>query len=222
MVRSIKALLPTVMVALVLSAAGATATWAAEFHSEATETTVTVRTDGTNNTKQAHHAIDLAGATVTCGGISGHGFTKASTFTALAIDVTYLAPCTFVGQTATVEMKSCNYTMNSHGNFSITSKAGNSCDADPMKVVVPNPFCEVTIGSTGNQNLGKGSFKATGSGSTTEITVEVQVTGITYLAQGAGCPETGHKANGNYTTGNYLATGQKPGISGTHVGIWWE
>ena len=44
-----------------------------------------------------------------------------------------------------------------------------------------------------------------------EITVEPHISSITYTAVGSGCPETGTKTDGNYTTGNFLITGEIPG-----------
>jgi hypothetical protein len=208
---------------LALDGAVASSSQAALFHSETTETTLTVKTDGTNNTKQAHQVIDLAGATLTCGGISGHGITKDATPTSITVDVTYDEPCTFVGQPATVHMQACNYTITSHGTVSITERSGapNTCSTEQIKISVPSPPCVVTIGQTGNQNLESVTFKNIGSVPTREITFEPHVTGITYTAHGSGCPEVGPKTNGNYTTGNFLLTGEKVGTA-THVGVWWE
>jgi hypothetical protein len=220
MIRNLKVLLLAMTAMLALSAVGAAASQAALFHSEATETTLTVKTDGANNTKQSHQVFDAAGATVTCGGVAGDSLIKEQTPTTVTAKVTYDTPCTFVGQSATINMGACDYAITAHGTVSIV---GAGCEASPITVTVPSPPCTVTISNAAgaNQNLESITFKNLGAGTTREVTIEPHVTGISYSATGSGCPLTGARTDGNYTTGNALVSGDKPGTA-TQVGTWWE
>jgi len=221
MIRNLKALMLAGVAALALGAIGASAAQAAEFHSSAAETTVTLTTDGTG--KNAHQVFDAAGASITCAGIAGDGTIKGSTATTVTLDVSYEGPCTFVGQAATVEMRGCDYTFTSHGTVSLTNATGKSCATEPIRFSVASPFCEVTIGNAGgiNQNLESVKYSNITVGGVKEVTVEANVTNITYTASGAGCPETGTKSNGQYTTGNTIVTGEVPGTQ-TMVNVTWE
>ena len=221
MTRNLKALLVSAMAVLALGGMASTAAQAAEFHSEAGETTLTLKTDGTGKT--SHQVIDYAGATVTCAGLSGHGLVTTPTATTVTLDVNYYGPCTFIGQSLSISMGSCDYTITSHGTFSITDATGGSCAANPITYTVPSPPCTVTMSNAGgaNQNKHHVKFHNLGSGSSREVTLEPTVTGISYTATGSGCPIAGSASNGEFTTGNVIVTGEvKNGT--TMVGVWWE
>jgi len=220
MIRNLKALLLAAVAVMAVSAVGASAGQAAEFHSSVAETKLTLTTDGTGKT--AHQVFDAAGASITCAGIKGEGNLAVSTATSVTIDVTYEGPCTFVGQEATVDMKGCDYTFTSHGTVSLSSRTGKNCATEPITFSVPSPPCTVTVGSAGgaNQNLESVTYHNITTSGVSEITVEPHVTGITYTATGSGCPETGTKTNGNYTTGNTIVTGSSAASS--MVNIFWE
>jgi len=221
MIRNLKAILLSAMAIMAMSAIASTASQAAEFHSEQSETTLTLTTDGTGKT--SHQVFDAAGATVTCAGVSGHGLVTTPTATTVTLDVNYYGPCTFVGQSASVSMGSCDYTVTSHGTVSITDSTGGSCAANPITISVPSPPCTVTVSNAAgvNQNKHHIKFHNLGSGSSREVTIEPTVTGISYTATGSGCPTAGSASNGEYTTGNVIVTGEvKNGT--TMVGVWWE
>jgi hypothetical protein len=226
MIRNLKALLLAATAVLAVSAVGASAAQAALFHSEINNPTLTVKTDGALNSKTAHQVFDAAGATVTAAGITGDGVAispENGTSTSVTVDVSYEKPITFVGQEANVEMRGCDYTVTSHGTVSLTNSTGKSCATEPIVVSVPSPPCTVTIGNAGgvNQNLHSIKFHNLGAGTNREVTIEANVTGITYHATGSGCPLTGTRSDGNYTTGNAIVTASNP-VGGAMVGIWWE
>jgi hypothetical protein len=228
MTRNLKAFLLAVTAMMALTGVAASASQAALFHLEKTPATLTAKTHGTANTKASHQVFDAAGATVTCAGIEGHGAIKAGDVepTSVTIDVKYVTPCTFVGQSATIAMNGCDYTFTSHGRVALTNATEKSCATEPITVTVPAPFCEVKIGSSHagvavNQNLGTVTYKNIGAGSTRELTIEPAVTEIAYIATGAGCPKTGTFTDGNYTTGNTFLTAEDP-TTLAHIGGWWE
>jgi len=220
MIRNLKALLLAVTAVLAMSAVASTAAQAAEFHSEITNTTLTVRSDSTGKT--AHQVFDAANASVTCAGITGHGSIAAETETSATVEVNYTGACTFVGQNATVNMGQCDYTFTSHGKVSITNSTGGNCAAVPITITVPSPVCVVTVSNSGgkNQNLGNVTYNNIGTGEGRELTIEPNVTGIHYTAHGAGCLKVGTYEDGTYTTGNAFVTGETAG--GIMRGIWWQ
>ena len=226
MARNLRALVVSAMAVMALGGTAASAAQGAEFHSAAANTTLKLTTDGTGKT--AHQVLDAAGATVTCAGISGHGLISGATVTTATVEVTYEGPCTYVGQSMTIDMGNCDFTFTSHGKVSITDTTGKHCGDDPISVTVPSPFCELTISNTHplegggttvvNQNLGTITYKNINGN--TEITMEPNVTGIAYIAHGAGCPKTGTFTDGAYTTGNAIVTGEAVG-GGAMVPLTW-
>jgi hypothetical protein len=226
MIRNLTAVLLVVAAIMALIGVAASASQAALFHGEEASSTLTVKTDGTANTKASHHVFDAAGSTITCAGIEGHGATKEATPTSVTFDMKYLTPCTLVGQSATINMNGCDYTFTSHGKVALTSATGKNCATEPISIIAPAPFCELTIGSAHagvpvNQNLGTVTYKNIGVGTTRELTIEPAIIGIAYIATGAGCPKIGTFTDGSYTTGLALVTAERPGTA-THVGVWWE
>jgi hypothetical protein len=224
MTRNLKALLVSAMAVLAIGAVGAQAAQGALFHSEISNPTLTPQTDGALNSKTAHQVLDFAGAAVTFAGIAGDGaFGEGLTSTTMTLDIAFDSPGTFVGQSATINMNGCDITVTSHGTLSLTNRTGKNCATEPITFSVPSPPCTVTLGSAGgvNQNLESVSFHNLSVGSARVITMEANVTGIHYVAHGSGCPLTGTRTDGTYTTGNSTITGENP-INGAMVGVWWE
>jgi hypothetical protein len=228
MTRNLKALLVSAMAVLAMGAVGAQGAQGALFHSEINNPTLTVKTDGALNSKTAHQVFDVAGATWTCAGVTGDGVPVGpvgGTSTSLTLDVAYDSPCTYIGQELNIQMRGCDYTITSHGTFSFTNSTGKSCATEPIVVSVPSPPCTITMGNAGgvNQNLHSIKFHNLnpGGGVNREITLETAVTGVTYHATGSGCPLTGTRSDGSFTTGNAIVTAENP-VGGSMVGIWWE
>jgi hypothetical protein len=212
MMRNLKALMLAAVAALSLSAVGATAAQAAEFHSSAASTTLKTTADGTG--KAAHQVFDAAGASITCAGVEiVSGTIAGATTSSVTVKVKYTGACTFVGQAATVEMRGCDYKFNASGTVDLV---GANCAAEPIRFSVPSPPCTVTVGP--QSGLSSVKYNNIKPGAKSEITLEPTVTGITYTATGSGCPQTGTKSDGNYTTGNVIVTGE---ASGSMVDISW-
>lgn len=186
-----------------------------KFLSELTEnTTVTSTADGTGKT--AHHVIDAAGASLTCTSLSLSGTQAIKEASELKLGATY-AGCTYVGLATTVSMGGCEFVLHSSGIFEIASKAGKNCATEPIKWEVAG--CKIEVPSQGGRELL--TYKNIKPGAVTEVTMEMNVTGITYKATGGSCVKTGEFSDGSYTTGNTILTGAKPG-GGAMVNYSWE
>ena len=214
MTRNLKIVGMAALACLALSAVVASAAQAAvEFHKPAgEEIRLTVTPDGAGAT--AHQVFDAAGASITCPDVSGETLLAAAENTSPTITAEKIqypaagsAACKFVGQSATVNMKECDYKFTAAApgtpgaNAAVEVKCKNA--GEEIEFKVPNPVCTVTVppqvlaGVTYHNNAAK-----------SEVTVEAHVAGISYTAAGAGCPEVGAKVNGNYTTGNFIVTGE--------------
>jgi len=200
----------TVLAAIAMTVAAsalAPAAQAAEFHSGYANMALQGTADGTG--KNAHHVIDFAGASLTCGVATFSGSKIGATTNLLILEPQY-ANCTFVGQSASVSTLGCSYWVRSYGSVDI------NC-ALPMTVSIPSPSCTVSISS--QSGLSAATFANIKPGSIREITMSLSLTGMKYTATGAGCPETGTKSNGNYTTGNTIVMALE---KGENLDLWWE
>jgi hypothetical protein len=84
------------------------------------------------------------------------------------------------------------------------------------KTEITAPFCTVTLAKP--QSKKEVSYKTIGSGTTREIEVTANITGMKYT-QSAFCPTGG----GTFENGKYEGTGKVTGESGgKHVGVWFE
>jgi hypothetical protein len=200
MIRNLKALMLASMAVLAVGAVAASAANAATFTSPSGAATITTTPDGTGKT--AHQVFDVGAGTVTCNAVHFHasiGGTSAASI--LTSSVVYSGNCNYVGQTATVNMNGCNYRFNASGTVDLVCFGGNE-----ITIYVPNPVCHVVIpAQTGLSSVTYHSI------SSTEVTIEPHVTGISYTATGAGCPETGSFSNGNLTKGNVIITAEVAG-----------
>ena len=212
MTRNLKMLGLAICVVMALSAVEAPVSQAALFHKPAgEEVRLTATPDGTGTT--AHQQLDVAGASITCPTVSGEALISVAENTpetVTAQNIIYPAagsmPCKFIGQDATVSMNGCDYkyTAAAPGTPGVNAAVSVACPAgNVIHFVAPNPLCTVTVPA---QSLSGVTYHNNAAKS--EITVEVHVTGIAYTAIGPGCPEIGTKTNGNYTTGNVIATGE--------------
>jgi len=212
MIRNLKLLLLAAMATLAVSAVAATGAQAEkEFHTWSSETVITSKADGTGKT--SHHVIDAAGASLTCGGfkseISMYGYKTLFWLTSRSVSY---ESCTFVGQTASVNMNGCNYEYLANGWFGIACPFGKE-----VQISVPSPVCNLTIPPQTN----KGTISYTNINEKTAITVSTAVPSLKYTATGAGCPITGTYENGNYTTGNVIWNGEYES-NGLATAVWIE
>ncbi len=223
MLRNLKALaLAVVVLTAVGSGTAATAQAFPLFHSELTETTVTSTADGAG--AATHHVIDVAGAPLTCASASFDGLQTAKTVSELTVSATY-SKCTYLGLATAVVMGGCNFVFHANGEMDIVSKPGKNCSTEPISWEVGAPeieiSCEIRIfPQTGRKGL---SFHNIKPGTVEEMTMEMKVTGIKYvaIAENEGCKEEGEFANGEYETGNTILTGAKPG-GGAMTNYKWE
>jgi hypothetical protein len=213
MIRNLKSLGLALLAVVALSAVVAPiASASEEEHSEATETTVTGLQDGT--LKTAHHVIDLAGTSITCEKSNLDGEMKAATVTELTMTFKYEL-CTFNGVANTVvDSGQCEFIVTFNGGLDIGSQGGGNCNTNPIRITGVN--CEVRIGT---QKLKGLTFHNINN--KTEVTMEMAINGITYTAEGAGCPKAGTFNDGSYTTGNTILTGEDPKTL-KMTSIWWE
>ncbi len=212
MVGNSKALGLALVVVLSLSALAASAASASEEgHSGVSETTVTGLPDGT--LKTAHHVIDMAGTSITCDKNILDGDMKAVAVTQLTMTFKYEG-CTFNGQKITVDPGQCEFVVTFNGGLHIASTGGGNCNTSPIRVT--GVACEVRIGTQALNGL-----KFHNINNKTEVTMEMAIKGISYTAEGPGCPKAGTFNDGEYTTGNTILTGEDP-KTGIMVPIWWE
>jgi hypothetical protein len=128
----------------------------------------------------------------------------------IALKVSY-SGCTFLGSSTTVEVnEACSFTIRASGVLSF-----NSCS---IKWSVPG--CQIQIGN--QLSLNSTSYQNINPGETKEVTMEINVTGISYIATGVSCPKTGIFEDGRYTTGNTILTGAEVGGEGKMTNFWVE
>jgi hypothetical protein len=119
--------------------------------------------------------------------------------------------CTAFGFPAEVNTGVCEYNLYASGTIDITN-----C-AIPIKITTPIAGCNITVG---NQNgLSSVSYTNEGSGSTADILVTANVSGIAYTSSGGLCGSSG--INGT-NTGGVLTKGFSDSGHTTQVGIAWD
>jgi hypothetical protein len=223
MSNKLKALGLAVMAVMAVSALAASAAQAhtpAEFHSHLAETTITITQEGEEGTTGAHHVFDAAGASITCKGAHFEGTQVGATALTQTVTATY-TNCTFLGANVNVEMRGCDYILHANGEVDIHPHGAGKCEVGTDAIKFAAPGCTVEVGKqTGLKEL---TFKNIGSTATntTEITSEAHLTGIKYSASGFLCPKPGaNQTDGQYTTGNTIATGENPKTLAM-TNIWW-
>jgi hypothetical protein len=188
---------------IVLGAVAAPAQ-AATFHKPAETIKLKVTPDGTTTT--AHQVWDAAGASMTCSLLTGSAEVvgTGTTFSEVTTSSSEYTGCKFIGQTATVNLHGCNYTLVAAAE-GVGATIKTVCPAgSEIEFSVPSPSCVVQI--PGGQTLTGLTYHNINTKS--EVTTEAHVGGAKYSATGAGCPEAGIKENGTTTTGNVIITAE--------------
>lgn len=163
-------------------------------------TIITGLPDGTGTT--AHHVMNFPGnGLLTCKSISLEGTASNKEFAEMTMTVKYILPCTFLGQAATINMRGCDYLFRASGGFKIASKVGKNCATEPMEISVAG--CTITLGE---QEFAAGLVYHPQAAE--EATMEMKLTKMVGNAAGASCLVPGAFANGEYTTGNTIFTGE--------------
>ena len=210
MIRNLKVLL---LAALAVSAVGAIAASSAsashataeKFTNETpqTPTTVTTEPDGAIGTTTAHQVFDSPNGPITCTHVELKGTIPAElepSHVVLEKDVNGFTGCTFLGQSATVNLNKCKFTFTPH-TVSVTGCEGTQIEfgAGGCTVKVPEqgPFTEsvkyLNVGTPNTHNM--------------YLTVEVLAKKIKGSSSGVGCITTGEFTSGEYTTGNTIVKG---------------
>jgi len=205
MIRNLKALGLAMAAMFALSAVGVSAASAAEFHSEATHTTL--HAEQTNT-----HVFTTDVGTVTCETATFHGTTASKTTPEITITPTYTG-CdlhSIFGEIAvTVNFNGCDY------NFTEEAQPVHIVCPESKTISVSGPGCKVTVPG---QTVGTVSYTNTGSGSSRTTDVNATVSGIKYSYSGFLCG-----SGSNTTNGTYNGTAEVSGSSGgVQVGVWYE
>lgn len=199
---NIKVLGLAVVAVFALTAVGASAASAAEFHSQAESTSLT-------GTQTGNHVFNAAGAKITCKKASFTGTQTGKNATSVTMGATY-GECSFLFFSVSVNMNGCSYVFHANGQTDVVGEAckGITYEGAGCKVVVP--------AQTGLNSV---SYANSGTGSTESINVSPNVTGIKYTSSGL-CPENGtNLTNGKYESGPTNVVGKS---GGTQVGVFFE
>jgi len=202
MTHNLKAFGLAVMAMFAMTAVAASAAQAVEFHSEAAETVLTAKNEAGSNS-----VFDAAGASISCTGATFTGKQTTATSTEVTVTPAYTG-CTFLGVPVTVKINGCEYKFHSSG---VVDVVGAACTG----ITFEGAGCKVTVGK--QNGLKEVTYTNLGSGTGREVTVTPHVTGISYKSEGL-CPKSGTFADGNYTSGNAIVTGEN--ATGGMVGIW--
>jgi len=207
-------------IALLVSLGAANAQGAELFHCSVEPCRVTLKPDGAVNTKSSHHVLIIKkgafSSSVTCGEFSGEGTVSKKDDTEITIFPVY-KNCNLAGTPATVENGGCHFLVTSHffSGFAIHVTGGPEC-----AFIIKTAECVISI-PRGQSFTG---LTYTNINAKTEVTTAASVKNIKGTA-GAGCAPvlgfTGSFTEGEYTTGNTIATGETdPG--GSMASVWWE
>jgi hypothetical protein len=162
-------------------------------------TIITGSSDGAGAT--GHHVMNFPGnGTLTCNSINLQGTASNKEFAEMTMTAGY-AGCTFLGKLATINMQGCDYLFRANGGFKIASSVEKNCATEPMEIIVTG--CTITLGE---QEFASGLVYHPHAAE--EATMEMKLTKLSWKAVGASCLAPGAFANGEYTTGNTIFTGE--------------
>jgi hypothetical protein len=149
--------------------------------------------------------------TITCAQAHFTGTQAAASATSQTVEVSY-TECKFLGIfNVTVNMAGCDYKLFSAGTVNI------ECKKVGELITFEAVGCKVSVGA--QNGLSAIAYKTIGTTTTREITVEPNVTGISYHT-GTGCPNGGtvNKSDGTYKGGDVDVTATSE-ATGKHVGL---
>ena len=214
MTRNLKALGLALVAALAMSAVAASGASATPFHFGSDHSDHVILA-GTQHAGEDVFTTDAG--TVRCNTATYSGtINEADTATnEVSVTPAYSNCKAFGFINVPIHVNGCQY------KFTAITKEGSNyegkvdivCPGNPISITAPG--CEVTVGS---QNaLGSITYTNVGSGTTREVTVDVNISGIHYYQHDTGITcTTGTKTNGLYV-GSGLVTGRN--AAGTHVGL---
>jgi hypothetical protein len=198
------------LLVVMLAATAASSASAANFYSEGEPTTIT-------GSRTKASTLTTTAGTVTCESESYTATMASSQQETLTVTPSY-SGCTGFGFSATIALNGCDYVFNAAGTVDIVCPEGKeitvtATSSETTKCIVHIPA------QTG---LGSVKYKNEGSGSTRDILVTAEVTGIKYThtaGTGAGACSTGSASNGSLEASVAL-TGETEGEAST--GVWVE
>jgi hypothetical protein len=216
MIRKSKFLGAALVVALVMSSVAVTAVSGDVLTSEsASVTTVTGAQGGGDGDKMTFHAGELKCTTITYAGTFSTGASS------VLVTPTY-GGCTTAGLASTIDMNGCVYRINITGGTSTAASLDIVCTGtNEITVTTPSVGTKKCIKHIPAQtDLTAVSGTNIGSGTTREITVDLNITNLKY-SQTTGMAETGNCTTADNTTGG-IYTGDATftgSVSSAHVGI---
>jgi hypothetical protein len=220
MIRNLKFLGLALVAVLAMSAVMAGAASADEFKSEKAPVTLTGTQGATLDTFSTH------AGNVKCTTATYKGTQSTTSTTTIQVAPTY-SGCTFVGLNSTITTNGCEYLFHVPATAGVTTGTVDIVcpGTNEITVTAPNPAlgkAKCIVHVPPQTGLGVVTYSNLGSGTTREVKVEVNLTGLKY-SQTAGVAESGNcETKDNTTTGTYVGgatvTGEVDG--GTeHIGI---
>jgi hypothetical protein len=214
MTRKLKVLGLTLVAVFAMSAVVASSASALHFTSEAATTELK------GEQTEINKFTILGGTGVTeCTTATFSGSTAAATVTEVTVIPVY-KNCTSLGETATVDMNSCDYKLTIPNAANVHNPVHIECSTAGDKIVVTAPGCEITIFP--QTPTGGGVVYETGgaAGATHDIVVNSTVTGIHYTLHKGCLLLTGQPTEHTFTDGTYTGKVTVRGFSGgKQVGI---
>jgi hypothetical protein len=201
MIRNLKALGLALVAVFALSAVGAGAASAAEFHSTSASTKISASQTTT-------HKFTSTAGEVTCEKATFAGTQATATASSVEVTPTYTG-CHIIifGGTisATINHNECKYKLYSNGEADVICPAGKS-------ITVSGAGCTISVGS--QKGLKSVEYKNNGS----HIDITANLSGISYSHSGFTC------GSGSGTTGTYKGTTTASGTdtSGNPATISWS
>jgi hypothetical protein len=173
-----------------------------------------------SGSQEGTDAFKVHGGQVNCTTVTYTGSFSSGASSALVTP--HYTTCTFAGLAATIAMNGCQYRVNVTGGTSTEGSVDIVCTgSNEITVTAPSvgkAKCIVHVPA--QTDLTSGTVTKLGSGTTRELTLDINITNIKY-SQTMGTAETGNCATADNTTGGtYTGTALVTGFSGaTHVGI---
>jgi hypothetical protein len=207
MIRNLRALGLGLVAALSLSAVAASASSAAQLHSEAGHTILT------GSQPMAPNELGLDVGVMKCGVAKFDGTIAAATTTTFSLTPTF-GNCEIGGVEVLFTHNECKFRFHIGPNEHPTGTVDIVCPDQPIEI--DGPACVVTIPP--QAGLQGETFTNEGEGAERRVIVDLNLGGIHYVEHGMGCQNQTVTTNNGTYTGQITLTGESAG--GAHRGIW--
>ncbi|HEX7280182.1 MAG TPA: hypothetical protein VF255_11245 [Solirubrobacterales bacterium] len=214
MIRNIKALGLAVFAVMALGAfSAATASAEKLFHSEVAHTEVRGEQHSTEDT------FTVNAGTVRCSHATYTGTQSTATASTQTVAPTYSGCKAFGFVNTTIDPNGCGYVFSLSGTpVSGAAPGGVTIECPAGQVITVTAFnCWVTVGP---QTRATGiTYTNLGAGKTRDVTVDVNLTGLTYTQHSKSFPGC---TNGTFNNGTYTGAATVRGFdtAGEQVGVW--